>query len=484
MKRIFYHFCLLSAAVLWIGCEPKNPKPSGDNPPDDVINQWIYENMSLYYYWNDKLPGSPDYNQKPASFFESLLYKYNAVSRPDGDRFSWIQESADDLKSSLGGESKSTGMNFKLYLRNTGSDEILGVVIYVLPGSPAAQAGVKRGDIFTKINNQQLTRSNYADLLYGTEGAMNFSFSKPDENSTDLVLIETREKSLTPLVLQENPVFLDTLITAGPKKIGYLVYNQFNPGPNGTTNEAYDKAVDNYIGTLKAAGVNEFILDFRYNGGGYVSSARNLASLLAKNVTAKDIFSYKEYNPVLTKALEEQYGKDFFKDYFISKSQNIGSSLNRVFVLTTTSTASASELTINGLKPYMQVVVIGDTTVGKNVGSITISDDSKKIRWGIQPIVSKSFNSSGNSDYAGGFIPDIYIREGVRLFPLGDIRDRHLAAALDYITGGSVNARRLSDEEYAEDSLVLKEVDNSIRRKTHGYNMFESDPFAGKKYNE
>jgi carboxyl-terminal processing protease len=472
-------FVWVIIALLWSACEPRNANPSGGNPSDEIVNHWIYENMGLYYYWNEKLPRAPQYSQNPPDFFSSLLYRYNIVSRPDGDRFSWIQESAEELKSSLSGQSKSTGLNFSLYIKSAGSDEIIGVVLYVLPESPAAKSGVKRGDIFTKINGQVLTRSNYNELLYRAEGAKKYSFSKLDDNANDITLLETGEKTLEAITLQENPVFLDTVYTIGTKKVGYLVYNQFNPGPSGVSNsDVYDKAVDNFIGGLKSAGVSDFILDFRYNGGGYVSSARNLASLLAKGVTNKDIFSYKEYNTSLSKTLEKEYGKDYFNDYFLNKSQNIGGLLNRVFVLTSKSTASASELTINGLKPYMQVVIVGDTTVGKNVGSITLADNSKKIKWGIQPIVSKSFNSKGNSDYSGGFAPDIYVREGIKLFPLGDPADRHLGAVFEYITGGDVNARKITQKRSDEATLQqFVEIDNSIGRKTNGYNMFEDDPF-------
>lgn len=479
MKIKYSLFVLAISALVWASCEPRNVNPNNGNPPDQTVNHWIYENMGLYYYWNDKLPTTPKFSQNPSDFFESLLYKYNVTSRPDGDRFSWIQESGEELKSTLSGQSKSTGMNFSLYLKNPGSNKVIGVVLYVLPGSPAANAGVKRGDIFTRINDVVLTRSNYNQLLYGTNGAKKFSFSQLESNTPEITLIEAGEKNLDVVILQENPVLLDTVYNLGAKKIGYLVYNQFNPGPNGTkASDIYDKALDNFIGSLKAEGVSEFILDFRYNGGGYVSSARNLASLLAKGVTEKDIFSYKEYNPKLSKLLLDEYGKDYFNDYFLSKPQNIGNLLSRVFVLTTKSTASASELTINSLKPYMQVIIVGDTTVGKNVGSITITDNSKKIKWGLQPIVSKSFNSEGNSDYAGGFSPDIYVREGLKLFPIGDPSDRHLSAVFDYISGGDINARKLERQE-AEERVAegLIEIDNSIGRKTNGYNMFDENPF-------
>ena len=143
-------------------------------------------------------------------------------------------------------------------------------------------------------------------------------------------------------------------------------------------------------------------MDLRYNRGGYVSSATQIASLIGKGISDKDVFYYKEYNKTVTPDLEKQYGKEFFHDSFFNKSQNLGGSLNRVFFLTSTSSASASELLINGLKPFMEVFLVGGKTVGKNVGSITISDKTNRIKWGIQPIVSRSSNSLRSSGLHGG----------------------------------------------------------------------------------
>jgi carboxyl-terminal processing protease len=123
------------------------------------------------------------------------------------------------------------------------------------------------------------------------------------------------------------------------------------------------------------------------------------------------VYFREEWNSTLTPYLKQEYGDEFFLQRFVAKSQNIGSNLQRVFVLTTEGTASASELIINGLRPYMTVTTIGTTTYGKNVGSITIVDDSGKIKWGMQPIVFKSFNSLGQSDYSTGFTPNVEVEE-------------------------------------------------------------------------
>ena len=122
------------------------------------------------------------------------------------------------------------------------------------------------------------------------------------------------------------------------------------------------------------------------------------------------------------------------------KLNNIGSNLTRLFVLTSSGTASASELIINGLRPYLPVITVGDTTYGKNVGSITITDTKNTTNtWGMQPIVVKVTNSVGFSDYSAGFAPDPanYDRDNYFILkPLGDINEPLLSKALNVITNG------------------------------------------------
>ena len=255
--------------------------------------------------------------------------------------------------------------------------------------------------------------------------------------------------------------------------MGYLVYHQFIPGPNGSNSNTYDQELEKVFADFKSKNVNELVIDFRYNRGGYVSSATQIASMIGKGTSDKDVFYYKEYNKTVTPDLEKQYGKDYFHDNFLNKTQNLGGNLNRVFFLTSTSTASASELVINGLKPFMNLFLIGGKTTGKNVGSITLSDKSKRIKWGIQPIVSRSSNSLRSSDYTAGFTPDVAKTEGTVLYPYGDPRDPLLGEALFQIFGTRV-ARRGIDE--LDQPRVGSEVHSSIDQHAAGGNMFFDSP--------
>jgi carboxyl-terminal processing protease len=135
----------------------------------------------------------------------------------------------------------------------------------------------------------------------------------------------------------------------------------------------------------------------------------------------------------------------------------------RVYILTGPRTASASELIINGLKPFMDVYLIGDVTIGKNVGSITIYDENDDSNtWGMQPIITKIFNSNGQSDYTAGFTPqELDEDNSIHLYPLGDTRERLLSRAIATITGNQLPARMEKSEKTGE--LLFHSLDAKKR---------------------
>ena len=310
-----------------------------------------------------------------------------------------------------------------------------------------------------------LTGDNY-NALINAEGTQVYTLGKMADDGS--IVVTTNERSVSQEVIQANPVYFDTLFVKEGKTIGYLVYNQFYPEPYNSGTGEYDKKLESIIGNFKNQRVTSVIIDLRYNPGGYVSSASLLASLLGK-VTNNDIFYYKEYNTKVTPDLTKKYGESFFYDKFKSKSQNIGSQLLNLIILTSSGTASASELLINGLKPFMNVTIIGDKTVGKNVGSITITNEENGIKYGLQPIVTKSLNSLKQSDYYTGFAPDVKVTEGRKLYPFGDPRDPLLSEALYKITGIRTTRKQAREIDTGNEST---EIMSSISKKAGGSNMF------------
>jgi carboxyl-terminal processing protease len=470
---------LAGGAALFSACQPQQVDPTGTTSTttttgtgavtNQEVNKWILDSMGVYYYWNDKIPASPNMTQTPDAFFNSILYTWDRTLRPDGDRFSWIQENVDDLKSSLQGIRKSTGFEFDLRLFPSGSQNVVGQVLYVLPNSPAARAGIKRGDIFNGLNGQTMTISNFQSILSALGSANNETYTFVTADLANRRVSNAVTKTLTLEQIAENPVFKDSVYTIGAKKIGYFVYNQFINGPSGFSDPTYDNQVDAVFAKFKAAGVNELVLDLRYNPGGSTTAARNLASLIGKGVTASEIFYRQELNKNIMAEYQRANALSQLQVRFTNKSQNIGANLNRVFVLTSDRTASASELIINGLKPFMAVQIVGDTTVGKNVGSITIEDERKprRINWGLQPIIAKSFNKLGQSDYTGGFSPDQVIFEPLVLAPLGDIANEPLLRAAVARITGATGARIASERQ------TIFSIGSTLDRKAGGGNMFE-----------
>lgn len=469
-QQIRWRTALLSlvfGASLLIGCKDSQVDPTGTTVSDQEVNQWILDSMRVYYYWNDKIPANPSVAQTPSDFFESILYSWDRTLRPDGDRFSWIQENVDELKSSLQGIEKTTGMQFQLNRWPAGTNNVIGRVIYVLPNSPAARAGIKRGDIFNGAGGQTLTTTNYSDLLFNDAASRAYTFVTV--NPTAQTVSNPQSKTLELVQLAENPVFKDSVYTIGAKKIGYFVYNQFINGPSGFNDATYDNQVDAVFAKFKAQGINELILDLRYNPGGSTTAARNLASLIGKGVSANEIFYRQELNKDIMAEYQRANALSNLQVRFLNKSQNVGANLSRLFVLTSDRTASASELIINGLKPFMQVQVVGDTTYGKNVGSITIEDERtpRRINWGMQPIIAKSFNKLNQSDYTAGFAPDQVVFESLVLQPLGDIANEPmLRTTIARITGTGTG-------RIATTTQQLFSIGSTLDHKAGGGNMFE-----------
>ena len=441
IKKILYLLALFSLLVINFSCEKDDPVPDSTEVANEKVNSWILENMQLYYLWNTKIPSRTDKSLNPKNYFNSLLYKAE-------DRFSWIQDNFTDLLNSLSGIEMEGGYNYVLARISDTPSDVIGIINYIKPNSPASRTDLKRGDLFRTINGTKLTVNNYRDLL-------NALSSPHTLGIVDSKLNPIKEVRLSVVEYAENPVLLDTVYSIAGKKIGYLVYNFFAEDSGDNTN-VYIKELNTIFGQFKTTGIDELILDLRYNGGGSLTTCAELASMIS-NQNKSQIFGIMQYNAGVDQALKKRKGADYNKSYFadnLEKHDSKGNvtesvpvnkltNLNRLFVITSERTASASEILINGLKAYMEVVLIGDVTCGKNVGSITIYEDDtekqKTNKWGMQPIIVKLANAKNFSDFGNGFTPDVEISEYEHLpfLPFGDTNEPMLRAAL--IKMGVVN---------------------------------------------
>jgi C-terminal processing protease CtpA/Prc len=416
--------------------------------------------MDFWYYWENDLPKKTGLNQYPADYYESLL--------SPNDRFSFIYDDYEALLGLLNGETLESGFEFKLYFESTlfpeaeSSTNVVMQLTYVKPSnalenSPAAELGLQRGDILYAINGTQFTEANYRTLL--DQMGTTYEASYRRYNATLEEFEDQAPVNITPVVFPENPIYLSKVLETGGKKVGYLVYNFFSPGED----NVYDNAVDAAFAEFKSAGIDELIVDLRFNGGGSVASAINLASLIAEGVTTNDVVLRRSYNTRVTQAIlgDPDLGADFLVDHFDSKSQNVGSMLSgKVYFIVTDRTASASEMVINSVRPFMDVYLVGETTVGKDVGSITIPDqDNPRNDWAIQPIVVKLVNRD-NQDYPSGFAPDVALPDDFQVLqPLGDENEPLLGAALAAIGVVPVRTDQLRKPMYR------KPIFESIDRK-------------------
>jgi len=433
--RLFAFAFIPLLLVMLASCNEDDPSPSTTNE-NIYVNDWIKENMDFWYLWNSGLPSAPNKNQKPDIFFKSLLSSQ--------DRFSWIQDNYQELLDALKGVSKEAGYEFALYRENESNNNVIAQVLYVKHDSPADKAGLVRGDIISHINGDQITVSNYRDLLGEIREDHTIKFKSVDPVAATMGPEKTL--SLSPVQYSENPNYMHKVITVSDRKIGYFVYNLFAGGPDAES-IVYDDQMDQIFSEFKTAGITDLVLDLRFNSGGTETSANNLASLIGIGINDTKIFARREYNEGVEQEIlnDPDMGSDFLTSEFRTKNQNIGNQLTngRVYVLTSSRTASASELVINALKPFMDVFIIGDVTYGKNVGSISLYEENDpKNQWGMQPIVVKVFNSENQSDYSNGFAPNILDSDNsLFIYPLGDDREALLRHAIEHITGVSTSGR-------------------------------------------
>ena len=428
-------------------------------PTDIEINDFVWKGMNAYYYWqsdvpdlrDDRFSNQAEINNFSASFstpediFESVRYEPGTV-----DRFSWIVDDYVALENAFQGIRLSNGMEFNLYTNQTNSNNVYGVVYYVIPGSDAEKKGVLRGMVFSGINNTQITVLNYRDLLTNA-ASVNYILNIADFSAGDPILNGT-EINLSKEQLQENPVAITKVFNEGSKKIGYLLYNQFASSFDGELNASF--------GYFKENNITDLIIDLRYNGGGSVRTATYLASMINGTNTGK-LFSQEIWNEKVMNASAPEYFFNNFTNQILNIDSNgtilidepINSlSLQKVYFIITGATASASELIINGMNPYIDIRLVGTKTVGKQVGSVTLYDSDTYGRNGanlnvnhtyaIQPIVLeiKNANLENNPDgyVADDYLPENFGREDgiINLGVLGFKTDPLLNTAITSIIAG------------------------------------------------
>ncbi len=435
----FLRLFFVSILLLTLSCS------KDDNTPSEIeVQKFTWKGLNAYYLWQDKIKNLSDrefssdqqlhsflsQQGSPEEFFNSLLYQKGTV-----DKWSWIVDDYVALEEAFQGTTLSNGMKFGLVKYRSFLNNVYGYVRYVVPNSEAENKGVTRGMIFSEINGTQITKSNYKDLLFSDD--TNYTINLADHNSGNPV---TNGNSITleKGKYTENPVHISKTLDINGKKIGYLLYNGF------TSN--FDSQLNQAFGQFKADGVTDLVLDLRYNPGGAVSTAIYLASMITGQFNG-EVFAKQRWNQKYMNSTNSERLINRFVDK-LGNSETINSlNLSDVYIITTNSSASASELVINGLDAYINVITIGTTTNGKYAGSVTLydSEDYSKNNvnpnhtWAMQPIVLEIVNKD-DENQKEGITPDANneIEESLgSLTPLGDPSEPLLARAIQLITGTS-----------------------------------------------
>ncbi len=459
-----YFFSSLFLIVLIIGCNKKaieEPTPTPTPPQKAEVNrvsQFAYDGLAVYYKWademKDKKPTTSDTD--PKEYFKTLL------SQPDTNHgWSWITDDIDGLLDGFAGKSLSFGYELKfIYVKE--QKKIYAVVRYVFEDTPASEANLKSTDLIGEINGKEISVNSkgYIDAasinaLFGNN-TTKFTIYK-GENGT---IVKDREETVTPREISTNPVVKDMIYNVNGKKIGYLLYTGFIADYNNKLYEAFAK--------FKAANVTDLILDLRYNRGGAINSAIYLASMIAPRVEVqnKSTFVRLKYNNFLTKnGWGGAAGLGEYNRETESNPIDVNLDLNKVYYIGTSNSYSASELTPHCLRPFMNVVHIGNKTGGKYTASRTITPyrpfrdekgrptvnvvyDENKLpqeykkelkNWAMQPIVA-IYTDKDSKDFSkdDGLIPESENTLEEDLYALKtpwDTKDVFVGQALYLITG-------------------------------------------------
>jgi carboxyl-terminal processing protease len=367
-------------------------------------NMFVRDVLDEYYLWYRELP-----RLNPANYSSPEAYLEAARYRPLDSFFSYI--TSREANDAFYGESQFVGFGFST---QTNDRELQ--VLQVFPDSPASEAGIARGDRIVEINGRSVAELVQTGLIGGAFGA-----SEPGVSATLVVRSragEERRATLTKRVVTIPTVSLTRTFRVDGRTVGYLFFRNF-------VNPSY-AALDEAFAALREAGATELVIDLRYNGGGLVDVAVHLGSLVGGAQTQGRVFATFQHNDKNT-ALNEDLR---FED---TPAQTLN--LSRLFVITTRSSASASELVINSLRPHVPVVVIGDTTYGKPVGQYGFNFCDKVVA----PVAFALVNSEGRGDFFGGIAPDCRVADDIE-HELGSAEEASLAEALYFVQTGSCRA--------------------------------------------
>ncbi len=438
----------------FVGCKKDDPEILPTET--EIVNQFIFDITSTYYLWEEFIPASANVENYPDSYDLFDAMKYETL-----DHWSAVTDDYHDFQNTLDGIGKMAGYRLQMF-QISGSENLYGVVELVYATSAAEQGGLKRGDIIVEIDGQSLNTQNYSELLSLDEYIIGLGQVIDNQATTSGETI-----SIVKTELSINPILYYDVIEAQGTKIGYFAYDQFL--------DSYLTELENVFNYFASENIDELVLDLRYNPGGYLTTCVELASMIAPSSVLDKTFLSKQWNIALTDYFTQLYGEN--SEYFVTNfsQPSVNLDMNRMVVLTSEGSASASEVIMNGLNPYMDITIIGEQTAGKYTGASLFYDvEEQKHDWGIYLVINRISNSLGNTDYVNGFIPDYEIADDYST-RLGDISEPLLAKAIEHLTGiitkkselitkKNIPYAKFYEHEFEKNGLMIVEPIVDIKR--------------------
>jgi len=424
---------IILSALLVAACSSSDGGSTGEPPVAacsiEGQKQFVLDRMREWYFWNDRLPADVDLSQfaTPDDLLAYLTTFSPDLTPEDGidnpvDRFSFINTAAADQ--AFFGEGKFEGFGFSS--RFVAENDLRLTRVFF--DSPANQAGLERGQQIVALNGRTIADIQANEGVNAVFDLSPLDFTmRPVGGSSDGSDDFTRSISKDIVTIDPVPQARIIVDPGGVRPpVGYMELATFI--------STADAQMDAVFADFRAEGVNDVILDLRYNGGGLVSTSELLGDFLGGDVAENLVYSKTVFNDLRA---AENNNTEFFE------RRGNSMSLVRLVVIASRSTASASELVINGMGPHVEVAIVGDDTFGKPVGQVGLEFCEKILR----PTAFQTLNADDFGDYFFGLPVDCAAPDDLNV-AVGADTDPNIEAALSYLDTGACAAAAIPGAQF------------------------------------